>query len=82
MKKLAIILLSLWAMSACSDDDDVIGIDGTIEENAKLITICCYDEGNEEWKTIKVDEVQLRRHLEHGDQMSPCTDSEPPSDMY
>ena len=73
MKKLAMILLALWAFTACSDDD--------FERfESELTTICCYDEFNDEWKTIKVNEVVLRRHLEHGDQMSPCSETDLPEE--
>ena len=72
MKKLAIILLGAFALSACSDDD---GFEPRVDE---LITICCYDEFNNKWETIEVNEVQLRRHLEHGDSRSPCSGEEQP----
>ena len=76
MKKLAIILVLLFAWSSCQDDDEFDTL------NNELITICCFDEFNDKWETIEVNEVQLRRHLEHGDIRSPCSGEEQPPNVY
>lgn len=82
MKKHVILLLGILGLSSCGQDDEIIGIDETIQDPSELISICCYDEFNDHWQTIQVNQEQLRRHLEHGDKRSPCNETTPPDELY
>lgn len=73
MKKfLYLLLLSLFVLASCEQEEEIIGLDS----NKKLpkVTICHYDSENDTWKTISINENALEAHLAHGDQFGDCSE--------
>ena len=82
MKRLLVLLLTLFALNSCEQDPEIINLDNTAEKKPEQITICHYNSGNDTWKTIQVSEKQLQKHLDHGDKRAPCGYTYVPDDEF
>ena len=72
MKKLIILLLTIFALNSCEEDTTII--DATVNKKMEKVKVCHYDAETESWKTISVSGNALKAHLKHGDKEGSCDD--------
>ncbi|MCA0932605.1 hypothetical protein LCM02_09095 [Lutimonas saemankumensis] len=70
MKKLFVLLLTLFVINSCDEDTTII--DSTADKKAPKVDVCHYDEATRSWKTISVNQNALKAHLAHGDFEGGC----------
>ena len=80
MKKIIpILIISLFLLNSCSQDEDLIILstqnEKNIERENRKIDICHYDEDTGEYHTINVSVNALKAHLAHGDIIGDCNDN-------
>lgn len=70
MKKLFLLLLTVFALNSCEQDPEIIGLDA--EKKRPKVNVCHYDAVTNTWKTITISENALKAHLKHGDFEGSC----------
>ncbi|MEB8346879.1 hypothetical protein OO010_12525 [Flavobacteriaceae bacterium KMM 6898] len=86
MKKLLFLFCSILFLTSC--DKEISNIESNelaaIASKDKLnkVSICHYNPHNDTYKTKFVNEIQLARHLEHGDKIGECGFTYVPDDLF
>jgi hypothetical protein len=70
MKKFLILLLTLFALSSCQQDPEIIGVDA--DKKMPKVDVCHYDADTDTWKTLSINANALEAHLKHGDYEGEC----------
>lgn len=66
MKKYLLTLLTLFALSSCEQDTEIIGVDANKE--ATKFDVCHYSPDTDSWHVINIAEISyLKAHIDHGD---------------
>ncbi len=82
MKKYLILLLTLFALGSCEQDDTII--DATADKKLPKVDVCHYDAKTDTWKTLNINGNALKAHLRHGDFEGSCeeTKTDVPDDNF
>lgn len=70
MKKLLVLLLTIFALNGCEEDTTII--DAKADKKMKKVDVCHYDADTDTWKTININKNALKAHLAHGDIEGSC----------
>jgi hypothetical protein len=72
MKRLLVLLLTIFALSSCEQDTTII--DSTAEKQMDKVDVCHYDAETDTWETLSINGNALKAHLAHGDIEGRCED--------
>ena len=70
MKKLLILLLTIFALNGCEEDTMIL--DASADKKLDKVQVCHYDSTTDTWKTIFINGNALKAHLKHSDFEDSC----------
>ncbi len=72
MKKLLVLLLTVFALNGCEEDTTII--DATADKKMEKVYVCHYDGATDTWETLYISGNAMKAHLAHGDKEGSCDD--------